>query len=218
MSHFKYRFIMKIITILLVEDHKLVREAWQSTLSTFPNLKIVGEADNNDDAFKLTRSLMPDIIIMDINLKGESGVDAIKNIINVIAKPRIIIVSMQSEIAFVKKMFTFGVMGYVTKNSSKSELIESINKVYEGSKYICKELNDILISESLENRKEPALTAREAEILPLICKGLTNVEISECLNIHIKTIEGHKTNIYKKLNVKNTLALINYANSKGLLS
>jgi DNA-binding NarL/FixJ family response regulator len=209
---------MKIITILLVEDHKLVREAWQSTLSTFPNLKIVGEADNNEDAFKLTRSLLPDIIIMDINLKGESGVDAIKNIINVIAKPRIIIVSMQSEIAFVKKMFTFGVMGYVTKNSSKSELIESINKVYEGSKYICKELNDILVSESLENRKEPTLTAREAEILPLICKGWTNVEISEYLNIHIKTIEGHKTNIYKKLNVKNTLTLINYANSKGLLS
>ncbi|MBI3519072.1 MAG: response regulator transcription factor [Bacteroidetes bacterium] len=209
---------MKIIKILLVEDHKLVREAWHSTLSLYPNIKIIGEADNNEDAFNLTKNLLPDIIIMDINLKGESAVDGIKNILNKLAKPKIIIVSMQNDIVFVKKMFVLGVLGYVTKNSSKNELIDSINRVFNGSKYICNELNEVIINEGLSDKKEPLLTIRERELLEFICKGMTNAEIAEILKLSSKTIEGHKTNIYKKLGIKNTLGLINYINTKGLLS
>lgn len=209
---------MKIIKILLVEDHKLVREAWHSTLSSYPNIKIIGEADNNVDAFNLTKNLLPDIIIMDINLKGGSAIDGIKNILNKLAKPKIIIVSMQSDIVFVKKMFALGVLGYVTKNSSKSELIDSINRVFNGSKYLCNELNEVIVNEGLSDKKEPLLTIRERELLELICKGMTNSEIAEILKLSSKTIEGHKTNIYRKLGIKNTLGLINYINTKGLLS
>src|SRR5690606_15176331 len=126
-----------MINILLVEDHLLVREAWKETLSKQSNIKVVAEADNIQEAYGKVLQFKPDIILSDIHLRMENGVDFINQVMNTVANPKIIVVSMNDEYSFIKKMFSLGVRGYVTKYSPQSDLIDAINKVSVGEIYLC---------------------------------------------------------------------------------
>jgi len=200
------------LRILLVEDHKLVREAWQSVLSSFPDYTIIAESESHEDAVLCAKAYKPDIILMDINLKGKSGLDAINEICDSVPNPRIIVVSMHTEIAIIKKAFFNGAKGYVTKNSSRNELIEAINTVANNDIFVCQEIKDRLILDSLSHQKEVVkLSIRELEIIRLICKANTNKEIASELNITEKTVEGYKTAIYRKTKTNNSIGIMNYA-------
>lgn len=148
-----------------------------------------------------------------------NGFEATKEIRKISPDSRIIGVSMHSQPAYAKKMLQVGAMGYITKNSSKEEMIAAITEVAQGNKYICQEVKAILSEQILEDNEKPdinLLSQREIEIIDHLKQGLSSKEIALQLNITLKTVEVHRHNILKKLNLKNTAALVNFINNAGI--
>ena len=147
------------IKVLIVDDHKLISEAWTSLLKDAPNIWVVGTADNAEDAFSMTHAHKPDIVLMDINLGAGSGFDATVKINDSMPKTRVIGLSLHDDITYVKKFLSIGAKGYLTKNTSKSELIEAIHSVFNGTVYIGSDIKDryftsLLNVDSSESKKE----------------------------------------------------------------
>ena len=206
------------IKILIIEDHKLIVEAWTNILNSVDEFEVCASADNTNDAIKLAHIHRPHIVLMDINLKGSSGFEATENIINQIPKVKVIGLSIHDDLSVVKKIFSLGATGYLTKNSSKKELIESIHRVYKGEKFICEEINERFsktnkMDEKDSNKKE--LTTKEIEIIKYITQGLTSKEIGEMLKISNRTVDTHRHNILKKLEIPNSAQLSTWAKEKG---
>jgi DNA-binding NarL/FixJ family response regulator len=157
---------------------------------------------------------------MDVNMTPVNGFDATMQIHKFSPESRVIAVSMHSMPAYAKKMLQLGAMGYVTKNSSKDEMITAIIEVNNGKKYICEEVKNILAQLELDEDSNEAdmntLSRREIDIVKLLKEGLSSKEIALQLDISLKTVEVHRYNILKKLKLKNTAALVNFINTKGL--
>ena len=207
------------ITILIVDDHKLIRDTWSFILNSDPRFQVIAETDSGKDAIDLAENNHPNIVLMDINMSPMNGFDATKEIRKVSPESKIIGVSMHSQPAYAKKMLQVGAMGYITKNSSKEEMIGAISEVAQGNKYICHEVKAILSEQILEDNEKPdinLLSQREIEIIDLIKQGQSSKEIAQQLNITLKTVEVHRHNILKKLNLKNTAALVNFINNAGM--
>ncbi|MCO5238671.1 MAG: response regulator transcription factor [Chitinophagaceae bacterium] len=207
------------INILIVDDHKLIRDTWSFILNSDPRFQVIAETDSGKSAIELAENHHPDIILMDINMSPMNGFDATKEIRKISPESRIIGVSMHSQPAYAKKMLQVGAMGYITKNSSKEEMIGAISEVAQGNKYICQEVKTILSEQILEDNEKPdinLLSQREVEIIDLIKQGHSSKEIAQSLNITLKTVEVHRHNILKKLNLKNTAALVNFINNAGI--
>jgi DNA-binding NarL/FixJ family response regulator len=209
---------MEKITILLVDDHKLVRDSWSFILNSDPRFKVIGETSSGEEAIEISQNKKPDIVLMDINMTPINGFEATKQIRKFSPGSKVIGVSMHSMPAYAKRMLQSGAMGYVTKNSSKDELIEAIVEVSNGRKYVCSEVKNILAQQELEEGGQPdmnVLSRRELDLIPLIRDGLSSKEIAQKLDISVKTVEVHRYNILKKLNLKNTAALVNFINIQG---
>jgi DNA-binding NarL/FixJ family response regulator len=211
---------MKKISILLVDDHKLIRDSWSFILNSDPRFTVIGETKNGEEAVEIAKTLSPDIVLMDVNMSPVNGFDATERVIKYSPDSKVIAVSMHSMPAYAKRMMQLGAMGYVTKNSSKDEMIKAIIEVSNGKKYICEEVKNILAQKELEEETLPAdmnkLSRREIEIVNLIKEGLSSKEIALRLDISLKTVEVHRYNILKKLKLKNTAALVNFINVQGL--
>ncbi|HVZ55983.1 MAG TPA: response regulator transcription factor [Chitinophagaceae bacterium] len=210
----------KKITILLVDDHKLIRDSWSFVLNSDPRFKVIGEASNAEEALEVARSKHPSIVLMDVNMTPVNGFDATKLILKYSPESKVIGVSMHTMPAYARKMIQMGAVGYVTKNSSKEEMLTAILEVSSGKKYVCEEVKSLLAQQELEREKEfpgmSTLTEREIDIIQLIKEGLSSKEIASRLDITLKTVEVHRYNILKKLNLKNTAALVNFINAQGL--
>lgn len=208
------------ITILLVDDHKLIRDSWSFILNSDSRFQVIGENSNADEAVEIARTKKPDIVLMDINMTPVNGFEATKLVRKFSPGSKIIGISMHSMPAYARRMLQIGAMGYVTKNSSKDELINSIVEVYGGKKYICEEVKNILAQQELEDEGGTpdmnVLSRRELDIVQLIKEGLSSKEIAIRLDISLKTVEVHRYNILKKLSLKNTAALVNFINVHGL--
>jgi len=208
------------ITILLVDDHKLIRDSWSFILNSDSRFQVIGETSNADEAVQIARTKKPDIVLMDINMTPVNGFEATKLVRKFSPGSKIIGISMHSMPAYARRMLQIGAMGYVTKNSSKDELINSIVEVYGGKKYICEEVKNILAQQELEDEGGTpdmnVLSRRELDIVQLIKEGLSSKEIAIRLDISLKTVEVHRYNILKKLSLKNTAALVNFINVHGL--
>lgn len=208
------------ITILLVDDHKLIRDSWSFILNSDSRFQVIGETSNADEAVEIARTKKPDIVLMDINMTPVNGFEATKLVRKYSPGSKIIGISMHSMPAYARRMLQIGAMGYVTKNSSKDELITSIVEVYGGKKYICEEVKNILAQQELEDEGGTpdmnVLSRRELDIVQLIKEGLSSKEIAIRLDISLKTVEVHRYNILKKLSLKNTAALVNFINVHGL--
>jgi DNA-binding NarL/FixJ family response regulator len=211
---------MDKITILLVDDHKLIRESWSFILNSDSRFQVVGETSNADEAVLIAKEKNPRIVLMDINMAPVNGFDGTKMIRKYSPGSRIIGISMHSMPAYARRMLQLGAMGYVTKNSSKDELITAILQVNEGKKYVCDEVKNILAQQELDEESGKPdmniLSRRELDIVKLIKEGLSSREIALQLDISLKTVEVHRYNILKKLNLKNTAALVNFINAHGL--
>jgi DNA-binding NarL/FixJ family response regulator len=212
---------MNKITILLVDDHKLIRDSWHHILNNDPRFQVIGETNDGNDAVKLAKIRKPQIILMDVNMTPVNGFDATEKIRKTSPESKVIGISMYCMPAYAKRMMQLGAMGYVTKNSSKDEMFEAIVEVNNGKKYVCDEVKDILARQELETEDDTipdlnSLSRRELDIIQLIKKGMSSKEISIQLEISLKTVEVHRYNILKKLNFKNTASLINYINTQGL--
>jgi DNA-binding NarL/FixJ family response regulator len=211
---------MEKITILLVDDHKLIRESWSFILNSDPRFSVIGETSSAEEAVEIARNQKPKIVLMDINMTPINGFEATKLVRKFSPGSRIIGMSMHSMPAYARKMLQMGAMGYVTKNSSKDELLKAIIEVNNGRKYVCEEVKNILAQQELvEEGVLPdmnVLSRRELDVVHLIKEGLSSKEVALRLEISLKTVEVHRYNILKKLNLKNTAALVNFINAHGL--
>jgi DNA-binding NarL/FixJ family response regulator len=211
---------MNKITVVVVEDHQLVREMWVQLFAGKKEIEVVGETGGFEEAIEMIKVKRPDVVLLDINLPGASGLDAVPLIRKFAPGSRIIAVSMHNQPAYTKKMLQLGARGYVTKNSSHEEIFTAIDSVMAGKTYVCMEIKNILSDQALQD--EPAgpnvkeLSLREIEIIKLIKEGLSSKEIATRLHISIRTAEVHRHNILKKLGLKNTASLITFINTTDL--
>lgn len=208
------------ITVLIVDDHTLIRETWSFLLGRNENFEVIAEVGDGQKAIDIARDKRPNIVLLDINMTPLNGFDVLKAIRKQSPGSKVIAVSMHSQPAYAKKMLRMGAKGYVTKNSPRQEMLDAINEVTLGNTYICQEVKNIL-SDQMLNEEDHAvglnqLSEREIEVINQIREGLSSKEIADKLTISIKTVEVHRHNILKKLKVKNTASLINYINSSGL--
>ncbi|MDP4291762.1 MAG: response regulator transcription factor [Bacteroidota bacterium] len=207
--------------LIIVDDHKIIRESLGILLSNIDNFEIVGEASNGQELLSLLEKITADIILMDISMPVMNGIEATA-IVNS-KKPwiKIIGLSIHSQAVIIKKMLGAGAYGYVTKNSSSSEIISAIEKVRNNQKYLCPEaltsLTNDLTGQEDETMRTPQFSQKELEVIRLIAEGYCNNEIASKLFVSAKTIERHKTNLFRKLNLPNSASLINYAIKNNLL-
>lgn len=207
---------MQKIRLVIIDDHTLIRQAWSMILDADPRFSVVGEVGSAEKGIELCRELRPDIVLLDINLPAMSGIEAIPLIRKYAPGTRIVGVSLHTQPDYAKKMIQSGAMGYITKNSTRAEMIKALLAIHEGKKYICEEIKNILSQQMLsDDEQKPgihSLSMREMEIIEMIKKGLSSKEIASEAYISVKTVEAHRYNILKKLNLRNAAELINFVN------
>lgn len=202
--------------LYFVDDHKMVIDMWTTLLSADPRYEIVGKAFDGETALAEIKDLYPHIILLDISMPGLSGVPLLKQIKALIPSVKVLSVSMHTNIAMVKNILQNGARGYVSKTSTYDEMITAIESVRNGDTFISADIKEQIIGNVIKNEEaEPdinSLTRRELEIAQMIKEGLTSKEISERLFISLRTVEVHRHNLFKKLNVRNAAGLINLIN------
>jgi two-component system invasion response regulator UvrY len=211
---------MNQTTILIVDDHMLVREAWSFILNDHPGFSVIGACGSGEEAIELARSLRPDIVLMDINLPGMSGIEATSLIRKCSPSSKILGVSMHTLPVYARKMILQGASGYISKSSHRGEMFYAIREVQRGRRYICQEIKD-LISEQItgiDAAREAlqSLTSRQLQIIARIAQGETSRQIGEALGLSVKTVEVHRYHILQKLNLKNSTSLVNFINQHRL--
>ena len=211
---------MKKITILITDDHTLVRQTLAFMLNAESRFEVIAECRSGEEAVERAKELHPDVVLMDNNLPGINGFEATRLIRKFAPGSRILGVSLHTQPAYARKMIQCGALGYLTKNSSHEEIIRAIIEVYNNRKYICDDIKNIL-SDQMMGSDEPVdrlnlLSKRELDIIEYIRKGLSSREIANAANISVKTVEVHRYNILKKLNQKNVAAMVNYINNSQL--
>jgi two-component system invasion response regulator UvrY len=210
---------MKKITILIADDHQLIRQTWSSVLKTHSEFTIVGECGSGEEAIEMAKNLRPDIVLMDINLPGMNGIAATQQIRKFSPGTRILGISLHKQPTYAKKMMQKGALGYITKNSSQEEMFMAIQQINKGNRYICNEIKDILSDQLLNDSDDKgfnSLSQRELEVIGFLKGGFSSKEIADKLTLSAKTVEVHRYNILKKLNLKNTPSLVHYFYSKEI--
>jgi DNA-binding NarL/FixJ family response regulator len=212
------------IRIQLADDHMIIREGLKSLIQKEQHLEIISEVDNGRSAVEKALSLIPDIIIMDINMPGLNGIEATKHILSKHPDIRIIALSMFSERRYVMGMLKAGVSGYLLKNCAFNELLKAIETVSKGSRYLSQEITDMVIND-LHNgipaedfSLNTSLTKRELEVLQLIAEGISSAGIATGLHLSEKTISTHRRKIMDKLNIHTIAGLTKFAIREGVTS
>lgn len=209
--------------ILIVDDHKIVRDGLKSLISREQGLEVVGEAENGRIAVQMARRLKPKIVIMDITMPELNGMDASRQILSELPGTKIITLSMHSDRRFVMEMFKAGVSGYLLKDCAFDELAQAIKSVISNHKYVSPVIAGTVIDDYVDQtssgRESSAdLTSREREVLQLIAEGMTTKQIANSLNVSVKTVETHRRKIMKKLDIHSIAELTKVAIQEGLTS
>lgn len=214
-----------MVKLLLVDDHALVRQGLENILKSIPDFNVIGSVPSGEEAINFCNEKQPQVILMDIMMKGMTGLEATKWIKDQHEDIKIILVSSEVSEDLVKKAMACKASGYIPKNENKDTIIEAIRAVMSGKPYFSKEITNMVFQsyfqEQTGNRvkkRSAELSQREEEVLQLIAFGKSNAEIGEELFISIKTVESHKSNILSKLNLKNTADLTRYAIKQGYIS
>lgn len=213
---------MEKITILVTDDHYLVRESLRLLLDEDPRFFVAASTGTGEEAIEIVKQINPDIVLMDISLPGINGIETTKAIRDISSTVKILGMSMQAKPAYAFKMIRNGANGYVTKNSSFEEMCKAIIEIHSNHTYLCDEIKDNIANISLSNddpeTQVSAISEREVEVIEFVKKGYSSKQIAECLKISRKTIETHRYNIMRKLKLKNVAALVNYFNNSELIS
>jgi two-component system invasion response regulator UvrY len=211
---------MKKISLMIVDDHTLIREAWSYLLGRHENFDIVAECGNGERAIELAEATRPDVVLLDINTAPLNKFEVLKSISRLSPGSKIIGVSMHSEPVYARKVMRLGAKGFVTKNSTRNEMMEAIREVVRGNIFICSEMKNILSGQVQQEeeyeRDINVLTERELQVVQLISGGRTSKEIAADLHISSKTVEVHRHNVLRKMKLRNTASLLNYINSNAV--
>jgi two-component system invasion response regulator UvrY len=202
-------------TVFIAEDHQLVREAWKLTIESETNFRVIGESDTCEEALNYCTTNKVDIIIMDINLKDGNSIKTIKEMLDRIPNANIVVVSLLNIHSIVKELYKSGVRAYLTKNSSKEELLNALNKAANQEKYYSSEIAQLMVD--FENELIHSLNTKEIKVIQLISAGKSNKELAIEMKMSEKTIEGYKTKIYRKINATNTIGIFDFAQKNGLI-
>lgn len=203
------------ISVLLVDDHNLVRRGFRRMLEDENDMNVVGEASNGTEAQELARKLKPQVILMDCALPGENGITAARNILQFLPETAVLMLSMHSEETLVRQALEAGARGYVLKNAGDLDLAAAIRKVLEGDIVLDPQVKRV---ESLKGERSAGLTARELEVLQLIAMGKSNKEIASDLALSVNTVAVHRANIMNALGLHKTAELVVYAIRNGLVN
>lgn len=210
---------MEFVKVIIADDHKLIIDGLKSLLEEKPEIKIVAEAENGQELIEKTRVVNPDLIITDIDMPVLSGVEAVRVLRKESTALKILVLTMHKDKAMFLKLKEAGANGYIHKNCDKEELFFAINQLLKGKGFMSSEIQEADNSFKVQDSAtEVDLTKREVEILIHITEGLTNVEIGQKLFISDRTVDTHRTNLMKKLNVKNVAGLIRFAYTHALIS
>ncbi len=215
---------MSTVTVLVADDHTIIRSGLRHLIEREPDLQVVAEAADGREAIELAQQLRPDIAILDITMPMLNGIDAGRQIIANVAKTRVIILSMHSDEGYVLKALRAGARGYLLKDTAESDIISAIRAVSAGKAYFSPEISRMLADDYVRQLQQRGvedsyelLSLREREVLQLLAEGKSNKEIAALLKISTHTIETHRSNIFEKLNLHSLPELILYAVRKGAI-
>ncbi len=213
-----------MISVILADDHHLVRHGIRSLLEKADDIEIIGEAENGHEAVLMTERLGPDVLVMDISMPRLTGIQAAEQIRTLGLKTQIVILSMHSDETLVRQALRSGVRGYLLKRSVMEELLLAIRAAKRGEIYLSPAISEIVMADfviSQPDFNEPSgferLSSREREVLQLVAEGYTNKAIANTMQVSVKTIEKHRANLMTKLNVQDLAGLIRIAIKHGLI-
>jgi len=202
------------VTVLLADDHALVRRGFRRLLADDPAIAVVGEASDGDEAISLALELKPQVVVMDVAMPGTSGLAATRAILAKNPDAAILMLSMHAEETLVRQALDAGAKGYVLKNALDLDLAGAVKRVAAGETV----LDPAVVPRESEGGERSRLSARELEVLQLICKGRSNREIAATLNLSVNTVAVHRANIMNALGVHKTAELVVYAIQNGLVN
>lgn len=205
------------LSILIADDHDIIRAGIRNILLGQPGYKIIGEATDGEQALAKTKELKPDILLLDISMPRKSGLDIIEQVHRVCPKTKVIIISVHKASSYIMKAIKAGVAGYLHKEKAAEDLLPALRKIAHGQIYLASSISSYLVEKALEKSKkaktpkETLLTSREQEILRLVAEGRTAREIAQTLYISRRTVENYKNSIMEKLGLHKTSDLIKFA-------
>jgi DNA-binding NarL/FixJ family response regulator len=216
---------MKKISVLLVDDHTVIRQGLRALLSAEEDLEVIGEAENGRQAVALARKTPPDVVVMDVAMPLLNGLEATRQILKNTPQSKVLVLTSYGDDDCVAQMMKAGATGYLIKQTAANDLLKAIREVHRGNAFfspsIAKRLRDqcreVFSTGGHSTRKNGELTSREAEVLQLIAEGFSNKQIASQLTISIKTVEKHRQQVMNKLNIHDVAGLTRYAISKGVI-
>ena len=207
-------------TVLLVDDHQILRDGLRSLLQNEPDIEVVGEAKTGQEALSQTVALHPQVVIMDVAIPHLSGIETTRRIVAEAPGVKVVALSMHSDRRFVNGMLTAGACGYVLKDSAFEELALSVRTVMRGEVYLGAGIAGVVVDELVNNQpgRTRVLTQRETEVLQLLASGKSTTEIATSLALSVKTVETHRRQVMQKLDLHSVAELTKYAIREGLTS
>lgn len=212
----------KKIRVLICDDHALFREGIRAILTSDASLEVVGQAEDGKRAVEQALKLHPDVILMDVSMPAMIGYEAIREILKVDPRVRILVLTMYEEEEIIRRCLKSGAAGYVVKDTPAAHLLEAVHRVHEGGQYLSPRVLKRVVTEYAQDEAAPqtrydTLSAREREVLKLLAEGYSVKDIASQLNLSVKTAEAHKYNLMRKLDLHDRTELIKYALSKKLI-
>jgi DNA-binding NarL/FixJ family response regulator len=210
------------ITVLLAEDHMIVREGLRTLLEAEGDIEVVGEAETGRQAVALTKKLRPAVVVMDIAMPLLNGLEATRQILKELSGAKVLILSAHSDDAYVEQVIALGAVGYVLKQTSAHVLSEAVREVHKGGTYFSPSIARHLQKHpgpptDLDQKKGARLSSREVEVLQLIAEGQANKQVAVELGISVKTVEKHRQRLMEKLNIHDTAGLTRHAIAAGII-
>lgn len=210
------------ITVLLVDDHTVVRKGIRRLLEDDERIRVVAEASNGRDALELAQRLKPDVAIVDVGLPLLNGIELTRQLKAVCERTAVLVLSMHADPAYVRRALQAGAKGYLLKDAEDQDLVRAVLAVSSGSSYFSPAVSNVLLEGFLEGSEEldeelARLSDREREVLQLVAEGKSSKEIAQILDLSVSTVESHRKHIMEKLNLHNTAAVVRFAIRKGLV-
>lgn len=215
---------MPNISVLLAEDHHVVRKGISTLLSLEKDIDLVGEAKDGEEAVKMTMDLCPDVVIMDITMPILNGIEAMRQIKRAMPKTKILILTMHTREQYIRQALRDGASGYLLKESTHEELLDAIKTVHNGGVTLSPSISRFVLNEYIKKANQEKdvdslelLTDREIQVLRLVAEGKANKEIAKYLSISKSTVNIHRHNIMQKLNIHDIVGLVRYSIEKGII-
>ena len=212
--------------IIIIDDHPLFREGLKTIISRDDRFKVIGEAGSGHEGFDMVKRLKPDLVVIDISLPDQSGIQLARDLRELLSEIKILIVSMHSKIDYIAEAFQAGATGYVVKESASERLLQGLKSVAKGDYYLDSSVSHAVVENLMKSPLKAAkitdadystLTPREQEVMRLLAEGLSSKAVAEKLFISPKTVENHRANIMNKLGLHSTIELVRYAAKLGLI-